>query len=91
MATMVRKQIYLRRDQDRSLKQVARQEGRTEAELVRQAIDDYTTARERRASWAEEKKFIEQWIKDAARNGPVKAGRSWRREDAYDRKVFSRH
>jgi hypothetical protein len=91
MPKMVRKQVYLRPNQERQLKRLARSEGRPEAELIREAVDAYTTTRKRRASWAEEKKFIEQWIKAAARRAPASTGRGWRREEAYDRQVFSRH
>ena len=37
--TMVRKQIYLQRAQDRKLKRLAERRGCTEAEIVREAID----------------------------------------------------
>ena len=90
MATLVRKQVYIRRDQDRLLKRFVRQEGCTEAELVRQALDDLAKSKGSKAAWAQEKKFIEQWIKEAARSAPAGSPRNWRREDAYDRKVFSR-
>ena len=36
---MLRKQLYLSRDQDRKLKRLASRRGVTEAEIVRQAID----------------------------------------------------
>jgi hypothetical protein len=37
--------------------------------------------------WTEEKEFIEAWLKQAK---PTEgAERTWRREDAYDRKVFT--
>lgn len=38
-SSKVRKQLYIRRDQDQDLKRVARQRGVSEAALVRQAID----------------------------------------------------
>ena len=38
--SLIRKQLYIRSDQDRALKQAAREQGRSEAELVRQAIDE---------------------------------------------------
>ena len=86
---MVRKQVYLRLDQDRQLKKLARADQRTEAELIRPAVDDYMKAKQRQVSWREEKKFIERWIKDAALHAPARSGRGWRREDAYDRKILS--
>ncbi len=36
---LVRKQIYLRRQQDRLLKKLARQRGVSEAEVIRQALE----------------------------------------------------
>ncbi len=37
--TMIRKQVYLERAQDQKLKRLAAQRGCTEAELVREAVD----------------------------------------------------
>jgi hypothetical protein len=37
--TMVRKQVYLAREQDRKLKRLAAQRGCTEAEVIREALD----------------------------------------------------
>jgi hypothetical protein len=39
MERMVRKQVYLTTEQDRRLRQAARKHRRTEAEIVRQALD----------------------------------------------------
>ena len=39
--TMVRKQTYIRPDQDRALKRLARKRRVTEAEILRKAIDEY--------------------------------------------------
>ena len=39
-ARMIRKQLYITREQERSLKRKARELGVSEAELVRRAIDD---------------------------------------------------
>lgn len=90
MATMIRKQVYLRRDQDRILKQLARQEKRSEAELIRLSVDEYIRSRERAEGWERQKQLIDRWVAEAAIAGR-KAARGWTREDAYDRKVFSRH
>ena len=90
MATMVRKQVYLRRDQDRTLKKLARLEQRTEAEIIRAAIDRLGQDRERTNAWERHKETIDAWVEEAAIEGR-KIARGWRREDAYDRKVFSGH
>lgn len=78
---MVRKQVYLRRDQDRTLKKLAKREGRTEAEMIRQAVDDLAKTKEREAVWGAELKMIQERMKLA----PVPGGRNWKREDLYDR------
>jgi hypothetical protein len=39
MAAMVRKQVYLGRDQDRKLKALAARRGCTESEVIREAVD----------------------------------------------------
>lgn len=36
---MIRKQLYITREQDRALKQRAREQGASEAEVVREALD----------------------------------------------------
>lgn len=78
---MVRKQVYLRPDQDRKLKKLAKKEGRTEAEMIREAVDQLAKAKEREAAWEAEWKMIMERLKLA----PVPGGRNWKREDLYDR------
>ena len=91
MPAMVRKQLYLEARQERALKRLAKKTGKTEAEILREALDRHTTElqreQERLKVWDEEKEFIRQWIA----KGPVpKTGRTWKREDAYDRPGLSR-
>jgi hypothetical protein len=81
MQKMIRKQVYLRRDQDRFLKKLAKKQGRTEADLIREAMGRLIKSIEREAAWAAEWKMIEQRMKLA----PVRRGRNWKREDLYDR------
>jgi predicted transcriptional regulator len=87
MAIMVRKQVYLRPEQNRQLKRLAGAERRTEAELIREAVDDYIAKQDRIASWEEHKKEIDKWLKTA----PRVPGRKFNREEIYDRKIFSRY
>jgi hypothetical protein len=55
-------------------------------ELDGASNDEFSVERARRL-WIEEKEFIEAWLKQAK---PTEgAQRTWRREDAYDRKVLS--
>ena len=85
MAAMVRKQVYIKPRQDELLKQAAVETGMTESEIVRQAIDlwEETEAKKRRAeeAWEEAQVFIGELIA----RGPVPGGRTWKREELYDR------
>ena len=88
---MVRKQIYIERRQEKALKQLARRSGKTEAEVIREALDEHTrnqAEREQRlAAWREEMKFIDEWNRRKA-VAPATGGRGWTRQDLYDRKIL---
>ena len=85
MAKMVRKQVYIEPRQEALLKQLVRETGTTEAELIRQAIDRQMKVvrfpKQNLRAWQEERAFITHLIQQ----GPVPGGRSWRREDLYER------
>ena len=83
---MVRKQVYIEPRQDELLKRIASATGATEAEIIRQAIDQYATQALTRArrldAWKRERAFIQELIDQ----GPIEGGgRTWRREDLYER------
>jgi hypothetical protein len=82
---MVRKQIYIEPRQDKALKKLARRTGMTEAQIIRTAleahIDELARQQQRKAAWEKVDSFIDQLIA----KGPVPGGRTWRREDLYDR------
>jgi len=85
MTTKVRKQIYIEPQQERMIKRLAQLRGGSEAEIIRQAIDDYTRmlrfpARDL-ATWQSEKMYIQQLMA----NGAAPGKRTWRREDLYER------
>lgn len=85
MGAMVRKQVYIEPRQDELLKRLASATGATEAEIIRQAIDQYAAqalTRERRLeAWERQRAFIQGLID----KGPIEGGgRTWRRSDAYD-------
>jgi hypothetical protein len=84
MAIMVRKQIYIKRQQEATLKRRAKELGTTEAELIRQAIDRQVAFRLKpdRALWRKEREYIQKLIAQ----GPVPGRRTWRREDGYGRR-----
>lgn len=85
MGTKIRKQIYIEADQDSRLKQLASLTNLSEAEIIRQAIDQRTQSlgskRRNLAAWQSERAFIQQ-LSDA---GPVGDGRTWQRDELYDR------
>ena len=86
MPTMIRKQVYVRPRQERLLKRLARQTGKTEAEIIREAIDqqaeELQSEQERLAAWRAERKFIEEWVAKGPAPGPVKR---WTREELRER------
>jgi hypothetical protein len=87
MTTMVRKQVYIEPRQDKLLKRWAAETGRTEAEIVREALDRWMASEERRreaeAAWEEERAFIEARMAE----GPVPGGRRWTREELYEERL----
>ena len=90
MSSKIRKQIYIEPEQEILLKQMANDTGMSEAEIIREAIDLHAAEvgqHERRLSaWANTKAFIAKRIagqpEQALNDGE---GRTWRREDLYDR------
>jgi hypothetical protein len=85
MATKVRKQIYIEPYQEMLLKRLTDETGLSEAEFIRQAIDFHTQLFQQPKpdlqAWDEEKTFITGLIEQ----GPVAGGRTWQREDLYER------
>ncbi len=85
MTTKIRKQIYLDRDQEQYLRQLAAASGLSEAEIIRRSLDQRLGIPTRQprdlSAWEEEKRFIREWIAQ----GYVVGGRTWKREDLYDR------
>lgn len=85
MARRLRKQIYLDPRQELALKRQAAETGASEAEIIRQAIDNQTRILWHPASaleaWERERAFIRQLMEQ----GPVPGRRQWRRADLYER------
>jgi hydroxymethylpyrimidine kinase/phosphomethylpyrimidine kinase len=91
MPRMVRKQLYIRKDQDKRLKQVAERMGVAEAEYVRMALIARCGARRARAAarssaWEE----ILAFLRPARGKGPSRNA-DWKREDIYDRPYPGRY
>ena len=84
MAQMIRKQIYIKAEQDAILKKRAHMLGVTEAEVIRSAIDRQTvlltSGGRDLGAWEKEKAYISKRM--AAGRG--RGGRRFRREDAYE-------
>ena len=84
MTTMVRKQVYIERRQEELLKAWADETGRTEADIVREALDRWLARerrrREGRAAWEDERAFIEARMGE----GPLDGGRAWTRDALYE-------
>jgi hypothetical protein len=81
---MVRKQIYVRPEQDAQIKQVSDRTGETEAEIIRRAIDQQMSAVSPRTdyrAWEEERAFIQSML----RQSPIPGKRAWTREELHDR------
>jgi hypothetical protein len=82
---MVRKQVYIAAEQDAFLKQRAKELDVTEAELIRQGIEQLrhapaTRYRDDRA-WQDELAFIQERAKIPEQGGE----RRWTRDELYDR------
>ena len=89
VATMIRKQIYIEERQDRTLKRRARARGVTEAEIIREALDEVDTrtggrARRPPLDPAAARKAVAFMRGLAAQRSKGPAGRRWTRESLYD-------
>ncbi|MEJ2265551.1 MAG: hypothetical protein P8X95_19080 [Anaerolineales bacterium] len=85
MSDMVRKQIYIRKQQDEMLKRISEARGVSEAQIVREAIDREIVGIGKRplthdrSAWDEILRFLESRKDIQIPGEPYK----WRREDAY--------
>jgi hypothetical protein len=87
---MIRKQIYIAPRQQRTLHQLVRATGKTEAQIIRDALDEHARNHHEKeariAAWRE----IEATIEERSRL-PRKAARvALKREELYDRYEHSR-
>ncbi|MCG3140943.1 MAG: hypothetical protein HDKAJFGB_02091 [Anaerolineae bacterium] len=88
METMVRKQIYLRKRQDQLLKRQAKLRGISEAEFLRQALDQVLMLHGAPRlpgdpdAFAKFEKFITR-----RRKGIAGAPYRWKRDDAYEERM----
>ena len=80
---MVRKQVYIREDQDARLKRASKELGVTESELIRRGVDaTCSTVKGPRdpEAWAE----LMAFVKKRAEMKVPQTGRSWTRDELYE-------
>lgn len=86
MSDMIRKQLYITKAQDQVLKKKAASYGVSEAEIVREALDNqalvFRYEVNARDKWQQELHFINQCRKGRKDSSTE---RTWRRDDLYDR------
>lgn len=102
MARMIRKQIYIRPEQEELLKRKARELGVSEAALLRLGIEKVLVSepsfRPPREAWEEEIEFIRKraWehirkvAEERMRMDVPQTGRDWTREELYEER-FERY
>jgi hypothetical protein len=90
MAGMVRKQIYIEPRQEVLLKQVAKKESVSEAELIRRALDRQLSGGRLKSpppdplAWEE----AYQFMMELRVRGPIEGQvRTWKREELYEERV----
>ena len=84
MSKMIRKQVYIEPEQETLLKRLSREQGLTEAELIRSGIvklSSRSNVVRDITFWEKEKRFIRSLMK----KWPLKGKRRWTREDLYER------
>ncbi len=89
MTQMIRKQIYIRADQEALIKQKACQLGISEAELIREYIDEGV----HRPSVSEREQASREllaFMRERAKMRVPQTGRSWTREELYEER-FERY
>lgn len=86
MSDLVRKQVYITRAQENLLKKKAAEMGVTEAELVREALDNqtYNIGYPRRSveKWQDEVQFIRSRMTGKQDS---RTQRTWKRDDLHER------
>ena len=84
MSKMIRKQVYIETEQEALLKRLSKEQGLTEAELIRSGIlklSSRSNVVRDITFWEEEKGFIRSSMK----RGPLNGKRRSTREDLYER------
>lgn len=87
-SSKIRKQIYLDQRLDRLVKQQAKRSGRSQAEVIRDALScvlDKEDKRPELKAWKEFKSFCES--RRALNPQGAKSERTWKREDLYEERL----
>jgi metal-responsive CopG/Arc/MetJ family transcriptional regulator len=85
MSRMVRKQILVDDDLERSLETVAALEGISQGELIRRALREALSRREAEQERQKAWDWLEGSMEARAAEVSVPGGRDWTREDLHDR------
>ena len=85
MPNMTRKHVYLRGDQDRRVKSLAKRLRTSEGAVIREAVDEFLLHADQKHALARWRRHL-RWVKERAERTPA-AGRprEWTREELYDR------
>ena len=89
MVRMIRKQIYIKPEQEEALDRRSKELGISEAELIRQYIDD-GTIRPSAAERATALKDLLADMKERAKMRVPQTGRDWTRDELYEER-FERY
>jgi hypothetical protein len=84
---MVRKQVYITKEQDEELKRLAAEEGVTEAELIRRGVDLVTENADeldRQEAWKQVLEMIEERAKRFPKGGSTV---KFDREEVYEERI----
>ncbi|MBI5230950.1 MAG: type II toxin-antitoxin system VapB family antitoxin [Coriobacteriales bacterium] len=84
MGRMVRKQLYLDAEIDARLARAADERGVSQAEVVREALDEYLARLE---SGRGDTEWLHEMWRDADRYGIGSGGRKWTRDELYDDRI----
>jgi hypothetical protein len=85
LVSKIRKQVYIEPEQAVLVKELAARAGLSESAIIREALSRYAAAvrrhDQRLQAWANLEVFIARRVEEQ----PAQSGRTWRREDLYDR------
>ncbi len=89
MAQMIRKQVYIQKRQQLLLRRLARARGVSEAEIIRQAIDQQVSGRTSHPGSRDPTALeaIIQFALERRKHGSTGQPYKWKREDAYEERL----